>query len=96
MAGRGQEQICNQGGLSDARQAAPEAHSCDCDSEERGENERMREPAVSPKGTVADSESKSDDIKIGQRGTDRTGDPEAFRNTRPVETGSETESSHGM
>jgi hypothetical protein len=48
---------------------------------------------MSPEVAVWDAETKSNDIKIRNDGTDRTRHPNALRYAGPVETGSNSESS---
>jgi hypothetical protein len=74
----------------------PEPEQDDAQRQKGSESQRMREAAVSPKVPVLDSEAKPDHIEVRDDGTDCTDDPNAFRNLRSVEAGSDTESCYRM
>jgi hypothetical protein len=61
-----------------------------------GEEKGVRESAVAPEVTVADAESESDHIKVGNHRAERTHDPNSFWRARAVETCSYAEGRHHM
>ena len=61
-----------------------------------GEDNRVSEPSVAPKVTVSDSETKSNDIKIGNNRTKCANRPDSLWNLRGIEAGSNPESSYSM
>ena len=91
VAGGGQEEVGPQGELAEAWNGLPkcEEHGSTCQkcSEEKG----MCEAAVSPEVAVVGAEPEADDVKVGNDGAEGSRDPDALRNSGPIETRTDPE-----
>lgn len=93
VADCGEEKICPQGKAAEAGRAMWKGNDHGT-GEKRGEDKRVREATMSPKIAVANAETKSDDIDVGEHGAHDADHPDALRNVRPVEAGSDTKSGY--
>ena len=92
----GEEEINPHRESTDAGQSTAKRDTYGNSSDKGCENNRVREPAMTPKVTVSDAEMKSNDIKIGNDRTECANRPDSLWNLRRVKAGSNTESSYRM
>src|SRR5262249_26929988 len=92
VRGRGQKEIEPGAAARERRAGAHERQ--ERGGEERSEDERVSEPAVTPGRPVVCPEPEPDHVEVGRRSRERAQEPEPARRTRAPECGRERESDH--
>jgi len=96
MTCSGEKEIHPQRESTDAGQHSAKRCNYGNGSHKGGEDERVREPSMTPKVTVRDAVMESNDIKVGNNRAKRANRPNSLRNARGVEAGSNAKCSYRM